>query len=236
MSVGCGHLFTQTLESMSTITDSEDQNEISPVLLKLRQLSVRLTPKQLVNYLIHGYIRFSDDIGNHSQSIPIAIIHVIVKRHGPLLGWMTMLSKEVAKLKVGDNLDHRDDVGRFVVATVVEKQGSKLKIHYNGWSGKWDTWSDFKKEWYRFAVAGSIYNRIAHGLTKLKKGSFIDVNPIWRHPGWKHAQIKRLITNQIQVVYRYGGLNYLYWTHVDNPAEVAEFTSMAMRDQTQTFN
>eukprot|EP01083_Nonionella_stella_P318981 1168430_1 len=67
-----------------------------------------------------------------------------------------MTMEDAMKLSVHDKIDHRDLVGRFVFATVSEKQGSKLKIHYHGWSRKWDTWSDFSVELHRFAVSSSI--------------------------------------------------------------------------------
>ena len=54
-----------------------------------------------------------------------------------------MKLKEAFALAVHDNVDHRDQVGRFMFATVREKQGTNLKIHYDGWSRQWDTWSDF---------------------------------------------------------------------------------------------
>ena len=59
-------------------------------------------------------------------------------------------------LKVKDKIDHRDKVGKFVYATVSEKQGTNLKIYDDGWPKRWETWSDFTKELHRFAKAGSI--------------------------------------------------------------------------------
>ena len=55
-----------------------------------------------------------------------------------------MTLQDAINLKIHDKIDHRDQVGRFVFATVSEKQGTNLKIHYDGWSRKWDTWSDFR--------------------------------------------------------------------------------------------
>ena len=60
----------------------------------------------------------------------------------PFSSHMTL--QDAFKLKIHDKIDHRDQVGRFVFATVSEKQGTNLKIHYDGWSRKWDTWSDFR--------------------------------------------------------------------------------------------
>ena len=45
-----------------------------------------------------------------------------------------MSLKQGKMLKIHDKIDHRDQVGRFVFATVCEKQGTNLKIHYDGMS------------------------------------------------------------------------------------------------------
>ncbi len=62
-------------------------------------------------------------------------------------------------------------------ATVGEKQATNLKIHYDGWSRKWDTWSDFNLEIHRFAVAASIGKRPSHRFHQLKKGDYVNINP-----------------------------------------------------------
>ena len=116
---------------------------------------------------------------------------------------------------------------RFVYAEVVEKHGSNLKIHYVGWSRKWDCYSDFRKEIHRFAKAGSISKRPAHRFKDLRKGDFIDINPSIRHPGWRVGDIRRIDpkSGQVQVAYEYQDKNLLYWAHLDNKEEIAEFTS-----------
>eukprot|EP01084_Bolivina_argentea_P078937 143255_1 len=43
-----------------------------------------------------------------------------------------MTLDQAQKLRIHDKIDHRDQVGRFVYATVLEKQGTNLKIHYVG--------------------------------------------------------------------------------------------------------
>ena len=64
------------------------------------------------------------------------------QRVTPFVPRMTL--QQAFELQIGDKIDHRDAVGRFVFATVSEKHGTNLKIHYDGWSRKWDTWSDFR--------------------------------------------------------------------------------------------
>ena len=88
---------------------------------------------------------------------------------------------------------------------------------------------DFSQEIHRFAVAGSISKRPAHRFEYLKKGDYIDINPIHRHPGWKHGEIRRLDkkSGQIQVVYESMDKNYLCWGHLDDAEAIAEFTTKA---------
>eukprot|EP01083_Nonionella_stella_P166665 557871_1 len=153
----------------------------------------------------------------------------------PFVSHMTM--EDAMELLVHDKIDHRDQVGRFVFARVSEKQGSKLRIHYDGWSCKWDTWSDFSTELPRFAVAGSISLRASHRapFNALKKGDYVDINPSQRHFGglldaksgqvkvvyehldpsqrhfgWKVGEIRRLdaTSGQVQVVYERLDKNY----------------------------
>ncbi|ETO04074.1 hypothetical protein RFI_33328, partial [Reticulomyxa filosa] len=76
----------------------------------------------------------------------------------PFVSCMTL--EEAEKLRPNDKIDHRDDVGRFLLAQVVEKQGSMLKVHYDGWNSKWDVWSDYTRELSRFAASGSISQRL----------------------------------------------------------------------------
>eukprot|EP01083_Nonionella_stella_P231104 816318_1 len=151
----------------------------------------------------------------------------VEKEFAPFVSHMS--AEDAAQLSVHEKIDHRDQVGRFVFATVSEKQGSKLKIHYDGWSRKWDTWSDFGVELHRFAVSGSISLRPSHRdeFCSLKKGDYVDINPSQRHFGWKVGEIRRLDakSGQVQVVYEYLDKNYLYWAHLDNAAEIASFAS-----------
>ena len=140
-----------------------------------------------------------------------------------------MTLRDAHKLKIGDKIDHRDVAGRFVFATVSEKQGTNLKIHYDGWPDKWDIWSDFSKEIHRFAVAGSISMRPAHRFLNLKIGDFVDINSTQRRSRWKAGVIKRVLpkSGQVQVAYSMGDNNHLYWIHLDNVSEIAHFKTKA---------
>ena len=124
-----------------------------------------------------------------------------------------------------------DNVGSSIYSTVMEKHDSNLKIHYEGWSRIWDCYIDYKKELWRFAQAHSISMRPAHRLKNVKKGDFIDFNPIHHHPGcgWRVAVIRKCKidheSGQVQVGYKYNGKHQFYWGHLDNEQELAPFTS-----------
>eukprot|EP01083_Nonionella_stella_P105332 302949_1 len=133
--------------------------------------------------------------------------------------------EDAMKLTVHEKIDHRDQVGRAVFATVIEKKGSLLKIHYDGWSRIWDIWSDFSVELHRFAVAGSISLRPAHRLKSLKKGDYVDINPLLRHFGWKVGAVRRRSAGQVQVIYEYLNKNYFCWTHLDHTNEIMPFAA-----------
>ena len=73
---------------------------------------------------------------------------------------------------------HSDMQERFLGATIVDKGGSHLKIHYNGWNRKWDIWSDYSKidQLCRFAKLGSISKRPNHRFKDIAIGDTIDIN------------------------------------------------------------
>ena len=80
-----------------------------------------------------------------------------------------MTLQEASELKINNTIDHRDIVG----AIIKEKNGSILKIHHLGWSEKWDTWSDYKKELYEFAKYKSISTRPRRRFFNLEKDEFV---------------------------------------------------------------
>eukprot|EP01084_Bolivina_argentea_P288841 495828_1 len=140
--------------------------------------------------------------------------------------------QDAFKLKIHDLIDHRDEFGVFALATITHKHGTILKIHYEGYDDKWDAWSDFEKELHRFADPFSISQRPAHRLQGLKCGEFVDVNPGWMHSrisGWRQGKIMghRQGSGQVLVSYMYDGKSRLYWTHLDNTAEIASYYSMS---------
>jgi len=138
------------------------------------------------------------------------------------------------KLRVGDQLDHRNSHGKFIMATIVHKsKGGVIKIHYEGLSSKYDTECSYVHELHRFAVAGSISRRPAHRLKYIKTGSFVDINiQEGSNPGWRKAEVVTLCTRsgQIQVQYLLDisegitkPMKWTKWVHLDNTKEVSRF-------------
>eukprot|EP01084_Bolivina_argentea_P075632 137085_1 len=145
---------------------------------------------------------------------------------GEILFNSYLTTQEIQTLKHGDFIDHRDDVGRFALATIVDSVPSNLnlKIHYVGWNDKWDTWCSYVNEPHRFAKPRSISRRPRHRLMDIKIGSHIDINSL-KHPGWRIGQVRRLDVNsgQLQVVYPFAAQNMLWWIHFDNITEIDAF-------------
>ena len=139
---------------------------------------------------------------------------------------------EAQNLKIGDLIDHRDNVGRFVEARIVEKEESNLKIHYKGWSTKHDLWCDYNQSLYRFAKYGSISQRNAILRFKnVKIGDYLDINP----PMWQHAEVKKIdkTSGQVQLIYEKKDKYHLFWTHLDNTQEIQPFASHSTYSPTQ---
>ena len=142
-----------------------------------------------------------------------------------------MTKKEASNLKINDMIDHRDNVGRFLLATIINKIGTNCLIHYNEYNEQWNIWSDFKKELYRFAVKHSISSRPASRLIDLKCESMVDINALYAYPGWKYGIIRKFDSNsgQVQIQYQNGKL---YWTHLDNSDEIDIFGIKSMVSST----
>jgi len=141
----------------------------------------------------------------------------------------TLAFEQCDKLQIGDHVDHRDDVGRFLLATIVDKGQDKVKIHYEGWNSKWDTWCDYKTETHRFAAPRSISRKPNTRFRELKIRDYVDINPLQRHRGWRVGQIRRMdkYSGQAQIVYKEEGQEFLYWAHLNNPEEIAPFMTRA---------
>ena len=151
------------------------------------------------------------------------------KRSRSFIPHMTL--NEAKKLKVDDDIDHRDEYGFFLQAKILEKDGTNLRLRYydnddnDDMMDDMNIWSDYNKELYRFASYSSITRRPSHRLKNMEKGNSIKVNPLRKkkNSGWKIGKINKMDkkSGQIQVAYKAkNGIRYLYWTHLDNIKEI----------------
>jgi len=158
------------------------------------------------------------------------------------------MSLEAARrLKIGDSIDHRDEVGKSLKSRIkgFNQENKKFIIHYEGWADKWDTESSPVNELWRFSEYKTLSERQVYrkDLEHLGNGDMIDINPR-KHRGWTGGTIRRRdiskktgkrISGQVQVRYKAEDTtsrsqnqkpkfkDYLYWVHLDNPDEVAPF-------------
>jgi hypothetical protein len=55
-------------------------------------------------------------------------------------------------LQAGHVVEVRDTVGKFVVANILQQDGDRMFVKYNGFSDKWNEWVDAREEFDRFAM------------------------------------------------------------------------------------
>ena len=62
--------------------------------------------------------------------------------------WPRDLQREKwrSHIRVGDVIDAKDSEGRWFDSRIVEVDRDRVKVHYNGWSSRWDSWVDRKDE------------------------------------------------------------------------------------------
>jgi len=72
---------------------------------------------------------------------PVRSLAVIVEvRPSPESPWPRASLDLPSRLRVGDFVDARDSSGRWYEAVVRSVDAHKVKVHYVGWSSKWDAW------------------------------------------------------------------------------------------------
>eukprot|EP01084_Bolivina_argentea_P146482 256453_1 len=140
---------------------------------------------------------------------------------------------EANRLRIGDEIDHRDDTGRYCRAKIIAKNATKLQINYTFTlcKSKYDKWCDYAQELYRFRKYKSVWRRPAHRLNELKIGDFVDINPAI-HKEWKPAEIKCINSQsgQVQVAYEFMDKTYLWWTHLDDTNEIDTFATKSLNN------
>ena len=112
-----------------------------------------------------------------------------------------MNEREANSLNVGDKFDHRDKFGKVFAAKVADKRGSNIYVQYEGWDSKWNIWSDYLNDVWRFYKYGSISKRKNIRFLDMKPGDMLDCNA--KHQsfaGWKMAEIKQVEGGQAQLI------------------------------------
>ena len=134
------------------------------------------------------------------EKMPLNLQSSLASNHHIPLKFQLLTLQQAAKLKINDKIDHQDTAKRFILATIINKRGSRLKIHYHGWHRKWDTWCDYTKEIHRFAKPGSISRRPAHRFKNLKNEDIIDI--LWDDGEWRAGTVSHFDgqSGQIKVV------------------------------------
>ena len=122
-------------------------------------------------------------------------------------------------------MDHRDDTGKFLKSTVISRNGDQLKIHYDSWSSKWDSWCSGTASLHRLARCRSISRCPRIRGKHIDEKMLVDIRPSFRHGSackWRKGRVQRLddYSGQIEVVYKSQQKKYLLWVHLDNKEEV----------------
>eukprot|EP01084_Bolivina_argentea_P107059 191451_1 len=140
---------------------------------------------------------------------------------------------EPHKLKIGDHIDYSSSVatGYFGVGTIVEKQGTRVKIYAperapesvrvagkNMYQRYLFEWSDLAKELHKFADVSSVSARPAHRLMNVKTKDWVDIQS---KSGWITGKIADCCSRsgQIYVVHKEGHS----WVHLDDAETIAKF-------------
>eukprot|EP01083_Nonionella_stella_P234110 824275_1 len=142
--------------------------------------------------------------------------------------------REALQLLIGQHVDIRSKYHWFVykgtvvkIETVVDLNGDnglQITIRYDDivFEEEINIDKTYHNELHRLATYKSISNRPSH---RFKNVEYIDINPLYLDPGWKHGRIRRCVSGQIQVEFRHSVSKQLmqYWVHPDNTNECADF-------------
>eukprot|EP01084_Bolivina_argentea_P134477 237197_1 len=150
---------------------------------------------------------------------------------------------DLKKLNINDKIDHRNIFGKFIGATIVDKQYTKYKILYEDndeYKRENTIWSDYEIETHKFAKYASISKCIANKMNYLEIKDNIDVNPHYNgHTGWRPGVIKEIDENsgQINVTYEINDNEYCtIWVDVANKKEIAEYGTQSPLNMLKTHN
>eukprot|EP01084_Bolivina_argentea_P261502 441939_1 len=135
-----------------------------------------------------------------------------------------MTIDQISELQEYDKVDIRHQQGAYILATILEKEGTFLKIHYDidGKDHKNDQTINYLSATNRFVNAFRMSSRKANRLTEVKKGDFVNINPRHTQPQhkWQCGKVTGTHEGHVRVDYIVDGHKYFYWVHLDNKLEI----------------
>lgn len=74
------------------------------------------------------------------------------------------IGRQGMPFQLNNRLDILDQKNNWLEAFIIEINGPKIKVHFKGYTSKWEEWVDTEKESYRIKEVGS-YSK-AHGWAR----------------------------------------------------------------------
>eukprot|EP01084_Bolivina_argentea_P043072 79391_1 len=151
---------------------------------------------------------------------------------------LVLFPKQLVQYQVKDEIDHRDDNGRFMASRIVEKRNGKFKLKHYEFRTPNTSWCDYNINACLFAEHKSISFRKASRLKDLKEGDTVEIYP-YPTPGngkWRKGTILQLDSDSGQVRVKYS-CNYVssktWWVHLDNTHEIRRYKSENEESESQ---
>eukprot|EP01084_Bolivina_argentea_P125461 222287_1 len=161
-------------------------------------------------------------MNSHHESTNSNSVYDIQKFEYMSIEEMNGIIEKEQNLKIDYRIDYRIDTGKFIEATIVNKNNTTLTIQFeNDEEELEEVECDYKTNISRFSQYGSISKRKAHRFISLIQEDYIDIN----RNGWRFGEISEFDdkSGQILVGFLDDEEEYEeYWTHLDNEQEVAE--------------
>eukprot|EP01084_Bolivina_argentea_P141274 248257_1 len=158
--------------------------------------------------------------------------------------------EQANKLKVNDFVDHQctgvqytgvpcvQYKGFVVGAQIVEKNGTELKLTYQGWSyttgEQFIVYSDYSQCLYKFYPAWSISGRSPESDNEFKQGDFVDVNIM--NSGWRVGRISDTYKNQFKISYKdTNNVQKTFYIHPHDPNAFALLGTYTKKRYSETI-
>jgi len=191
---------------------------------ELRRLATTFEFDKMSTYFLNRVVRLTQCL------CPKELEKIIEKVPALPLPLKRLKLEDAEKIRIGDMVDHRDNVGRFLPTTLIEcdEQIGIWKLHYTGWSDKFDVTIQYRDDLDSLAHVGTMSKLLSDKLDGLKRNDVVVVNA--PDIGWVEAEIRKFhvnkrtkekVSGQVQVAYKHPGHKNkrLFWFHIDNEDE-----------------